>query len=146
MRKLFLSLLLALCILAPFSGSVTSVRAEKIEEVSLGRDKNGNPTRVEKNCYWDKDTKGILVDYKVVQGTAPGSEKVFTCYLRVFLAGNSALIVTVAVIIVVFSGIQYMLALGNSGTQAKAKQRVVSVLTGVVFLTLIRFFLTIIKG
>ncbi|CAN5194498.1 hypothetical protein BH11PAT4_BH11PAT4_5950 [soil metagenome] len=94
-------------------------------------------------CFWDKDKKAVLIDYKIVGPPTPSEndDTSFNCYLRAFLSGNSALIVTVAVIIVVFSGIQYMLALGNSGTQAKAKQRIVSVVTGVVFLTLIRFFM-----
>lgn len=139
MRKLFLSLILAVSILAPFSLSVQHSYAAVVP-VKI----NGLASRSEEGCYWDNATKGVLVDHKIVAGTAETDDKVFNCYLRVFLAGNSALIVTVAVIIVVFSGIQYMLALGNSGAQGKAKQRIVSVVTGVIFLTLIRFFLRII--
>jgi hypothetical protein len=94
-------------------------------------------------CKWDTARKAVLIDHPIT-GAGTGSTSSFNCYLRAFLSGNSALIVTIAVIIVVFSGVQYMLALGNSGTQAKAKQRIVSVVTGVVFLTLIRFFIGLI--
>jgi hypothetical protein len=133
MRKFFLTLLLAISLLPSLA------MAANVQEVNIPGSKK---------CFWDKDRPGILVDYAVVTPSTKAEQEsadtLLNCYLRVALRNNSALIVTVAVIIVVFSGIQYMLALGNSGNQAKAKQRIVAVITGVIFYTLITFFVTII--
>jgi len=63
----------------------------------------------------------------------------FFDYLSAVLDQNSGYIVAAAVIIVVASGIQYMTAFGSSGEQTKAKQRIISVITGIIFFTLIRF-------
>lgn len=114
----------------------------EIVEVTI----NGDERRTESGCYWDTSRKGVLIDYRISNPPADKEKTAdtpFNCYIRVFLNGNSALIITIATIIVVGSGIQYMLALGNSGNQGKAKQRIISVISGVIFLTLIRFFLRI---
>ena len=67
----------------------------------------------------------------------------FFQYIAKVLNQNNGYIIAVAVIIVVFSGLQYMLAMGNSSSQGKAKERIIGVVIGIVFLTLIRFILTI---
>jgi len=72
------------------------------------------------------------------------SNATFLQYVNAILNQNTAYIITVAVIIIVASGIQYMLALGSAGEQGKAKQRIVSVIVGIIFFTLIRFVLSLI--
>ena len=88
--------------------------------------------------------RGVLTQYKVVPSPDGTGLPVFTCYIRAFLKTNTALMVTAAVAIVVFSGAQYMLAMGNSTAQGKAKTRIIGVVTGVIFLTLIQFLLNVI--
>lgn len=95
-------------------------------------------------CFWDDEKRGVLTQYQVVESPDKKGTPVFTCYMRTFLKGNTTIIVTAAVALVVFSGAQYMLAMGNSTNQSKAKTRILGVVTGIIFLTLIQFILNII--
>ena len=79
---------------------------------------------------------GVLVDC-----TNPNDT--FFQYLSKVLTQNNGYVIAIAVIIVVFSGVQYMLAFGNTSNQGKAKERIISVVIGIIFYTLIRFFLVI---
>ena len=91
-------------------------------------------------CNYDTSQSAVLIPHPI----STDSEKpVFNCYLSVLIKSNSALIVAIAVILVVFSGVQYIFAFGNSSNQTAAKQRIISIVTGVIFWTLIIFFLRI---
>lgn len=96
-------------------------------------------------CYWDTEQRAVLIDHPIVVSPS-GSANTFTCYMKAFLKRNTTIMVTVAVLVVVFSGAQYMLAMGNATNQGKAKTRVIGVATGVVFLTLIQFILFNVVG
>lgn len=67
-------------------------------------------------------------------------------YMATLLRDNTILILTVASLLIVVSGVQYILAMGNSGDQAKAKQRIVGIVVGIIFFTLIQFTLTLIAA
>jgi hypothetical protein len=67
----------------------------------------------------------------------------FFTYIDLVLTQNRSYIIAGAVIIVVFSGLQYILALGNAAEQTKAKQRITGIVIGVIFFTLIRFILSL---
>lgn len=70
----------------------------------------------------------------------------FMAYMATLLRDNTILILTVASLLIVVSGVQYILAMGNSGDQAKAKQRIVGIVVGIIFFTLIQFTLTLIAA
>jgi len=78
----------------------------------------------------------------VLVGTVCPTDNFFQ-YIAKVLNENNGYIIAIAVIIVVFSGVQYMLAMGNTSNQGKAKERIVGVVIGIIFLTLVRFLLTI---
>jgi|GEM_PF-6880663 len=67
-------------------------------------------------------------------------------YIDAALTQNTGYIITAVVIIIVASGVQYMMALGSTGEQGKAKQRIVSVIIGIIFFTLIRFALSLLAN
>jgi hypothetical protein len=75
-----------------------------------------------------------------------GQAKDFPCYLNLILTENMPYVILVAVLLVVVSGIQYMLAAGNAADQGKAKQRIVGTLIGIIFYTLIRYLIPLISG
>jgi hypothetical protein len=75
-----------------------------------------------------------------------GQAKNFSCYISLLLKQNMPYVILVAVVLVVISGVQYMLAMGNSSEQGKAKQRIVGTLIGIIFYTLISYILPLISG
>ncbi len=85
-----------------------------------------------------KGHKGVLVD------CIPPNVSFFE-YIGLVMKENTALLIAAAVILVVFSGVQYMLALGSTAGQGAAKQRIVGIVVGIIFFTLIRFILSILS-
>jgi hypothetical protein len=69
----------------------------------------------------------------------------FFQYVSIVLRDNTPYIVAAAVVIVVFSGVQYAAAMGTTGEQSKAKERIIGVVIGIIFFTLIRFILTLLS-
>lgn len=57
----------------------------------------------------------------------------FVSYIALVLKDNSWLILTAAATLVVASGVQYMLAVGNSSNQGKAKERIIGIVLGLIF-------------
>ena len=82
--------------------------------------------------------KGVLVDC-VASGAS------FFYYIHRVIAQNTTLLIAAAIVLVVYSGVQYMLALGNSTGQGAAKQRIVGIIGGIIFFTLIRFVLSLLS-
>ena len=71
--------------------------------------------------------EGVLVDNPAAtQGN-------FFKYVEMVLGQNSWVVLTGAAVLVVASGVQYMLAVGNASNQTKAKERVFGVMLGLVF-------------
>ena len=87
-----------------------------------------------------KGHTGVLVN------CIPNSGYSFFQYINQVLGDNSAVIITAIIVLVVFNAIQYMLALGTPGEQTKAKERIVGIVVGIVFLTLIKFVLSILAS
>lgn len=83
-------------------------------------------------------TKGVLVD------CIPPNTSFFG-YLNLVMKNNTAILIAAAVILVVFSGVQYMLALGSTSGQTAAKQRIIGIVVGIIFFTLLRFTLSILS-
>lgn len=83
---------------------------------------------------------GVLVKCKPEDGTN------FLVYVAAILRDNTILIITIASLLIVFSGVQYMLAMGNSSEQAKAKQRIIGIVGGIIFFTLVQFTLTLLAN
>jgi len=63
----------------------------------------------------------------------------YRCYLYALLSQNMPLVILVAVVLVVYSGVEYMSAMGNATQQGKAKTRILAILGGVVFYFLIEY-------
>jgi len=90
----------------------------------------------QKHCRYEAGG-GVLVS---------GHVYTFPCYLELLLKQNIPYVLLAAVILVVVSGIQYMLAQGNSSEQAKAKQRIVGIIGGIIFYFLIQYLIPLISG
>ena len=69
----------------------------------------------------------------------------FKTYLRIFLDENFPLVMFAAVAMVIVAGLQYMLSGFTPGEAAKAKLRIVGIITGIVFYLLIRLILNLLK-
>lgn len=69
----------------------------------------------------------------------------FFGYASAFLDQYQTAIITAAAVLIVASGVQYMLAMGKSDQQAKAKQRIVGVLVGIIFFTLIHAIIVLLN-
>jgi hypothetical protein len=82
------------------------------------------------------ERKGVLVGCIIENAT-------FLQYINQVLRENTGFIIAAAVILVVASGVQYMIALGSSGEQTKAKQRITSIVLGIIFFTLLRFIISL---
>lgn len=80
---------------------------------------------------------GVLVAHK---------QTTFGCYLNSILGDNMPYVILVAVVLVIASGIQYMIAQGVPGEQAKARTRILGILGGIVFYFLIRYLAPLITG
>ncbi len=89
----------------------------------------------------EPDPNGVdgVLTQKVVSGG-------IACYLSTVLTDNMPYVIIIAIILVVWSGIEYMLAQGSLAAQTKAKQRIVGVLGGLMFYLLIRFLIPLIAG
>ena len=84
-------------------------------------------------------TKGVLIE--CVTAAENGN---IMAYLYQVLRQNSPYIIAFAVILVIWSGIEYMLANGNSSAQATARKRIVEIVIGIIFYTLIFFVIRVI--
>jgi hypothetical protein len=60
-------------------------------------------------------------------------------YLVHLLADNMGYVMVIAIVLVVFSGIHYMTAMGQPAEQTKAKQRILGILGGVIFYFMITY-------
>lgn len=83
--------------------------------------------------------RGVLIAHQVKTGGFP-------CYVSELLKQNMPIVMIIAVVIIVASGIQYMAAMGNPSAQGAAKQRILGVLGGVIFYFLIRYLVPLIAG
>jgi hypothetical protein len=66
----------------------------------------------------------------------------FATYLSGMISGLMPLILFIAVVLVAWSGVQYMLGGATKDSSSKAKQRITGVLGGVIFFLLISFILS----
>ena len=62
-------------------------------------------------------------------------------YAGDILTDNMGYIILIAIVLIVFSGLHYMLAVGQAGEQTKAKQRVTGILGGLAFYFLIEYIM-----
>jgi hypothetical protein len=84
-------------------------------------------------------TPGVLISGHVTKGG-------FACYMSHLLTENMPYVILVAVVLVVVSGIQYMLSQGQPAAQGAAKTRIIGILTGVIFYFLLRYLLPLVVG
>lgn len=75
-----------------------------------------------------------------------GQTTTFPCYLELLLHDNIPYVLLAAIVLVIASGLQYMLAQGNPGEQGKAKQRIVGIIAGIVFYFLIQYLIPLVTG
>lgn len=87
-----------------------------------------------------KSPSGVLVSHVPPEGSGLG------CYLTYLLTDNMPYVILLAVVLVVLSGVQYMLAMGSSAEQGKAKTRILGILAGVIFYFLLRYLIPLIAG
>lgn len=123
-----------------FPGSGSSCTVDGTECVSGGANQVSTTNKPDCKTTDGKDGfSGVLVDCIPAGAT-------FWTYLNLLLDQNGGLVIAAAVIYVVFSGVQYMLALGNTTNQVKAKTRIVSIVSGIILYTLIRFIIGLLAG
>ncbi|HSI20189.1 MAG TPA: hypothetical protein VLA04_00560 [Verrucomicrobiae bacterium] len=91
-------------------------------------------------CGYVAGTTGVLVGGKI------DSNKPIACYISKILEENMPYVVLAAVILVVISGVQYMLAMGNSAGQGAAKTRIIGIISGIIFYFLIRYMIPLVSG
>ena len=89
------------------------------------------------------ETAGVLIRCSIPNSVAPN---VFSCYVSSLLSQNMPYVLLIAVVLVVVSGVQYMMAMGAAAEQTKAKQRIVGLLSGVIFYVLIRYLVPLLAG
>ena len=65
----------------------------------------------------------------------------FGCYINQFLLDIIPHVLTIAMIMIVFSGVQYMASGVTADGQKAAKQRIVGIVVGIMFFFAIRFIL-----
>jgi hypothetical protein len=105
-------------------------------------------------CFYDDAKRGVLIPHAItkVDSSIDTKATVFSCYIAMFLRNNMIYVIILAIILIVTSGIQYMLAGGAPGeagkpsAAGKAKQRILGVLGGVVFYFLITYLLPLIMS
>jgi hypothetical protein len=74
------------------------------------------------------------------------SDTTITTYLVDVLERYRALILTVMTLYVVASGVQYMLSQGKADAQKAAKQRIMAMITGIIFFTLVNLIASVLGG
>ena len=154
---------LSIFVFGVFSVSkMPTARAYFIIKSGCSADSQSNNTAADTDCRWRHDDHAInsgsviCTDKKEYPNNAnpykdftSGNVGVLvTCnqptlqyYLDAFLSENLTLIMFIALIMIVASGIQYMLS-GFSPEAAKlAKQRIIGILVGILFFLLIRLLL-----
>lgn len=62
-------------------------------------------------------------------------------YAKNVLEDNMGYIVLIAIVLIVFSGLHYMLSVGQAGEQTKAKQRITGILGGLAFYFIIEYIM-----
>jgi hypothetical protein len=85
----------------------------------------------------------VLLPYGI-QGS--GGQNSFWCFVTGVLNYNAMFINLIAIGWVAWFGMQYALAMGNASQQKAAKEAIIGILVGVIFITLTRFLLTILGG
>jgi hypothetical protein len=103
-----------------------------------------------RKCVVRDDAASVLVKGQWGFIEKVGGKDVFTptfgCYISQLIDQNIPYVILAAVLLIVFSGVQYMLAQGAAAEQAKAKQRIWGVLGGVIFYFLIKLTVPLIAG
>lgn len=89
-------------------------------------------------CKVDKSQKGILIPYPIMS-EQDDKHSPFGCYVEILFRENMKYVATVAIIYIIYSGIQYMLSGPDANNLAKAKQRILGVLGGLIFFYLIQY-------
>jgi hypothetical protein len=90
-------------------------------------------------CQLSKTERGVLISHAVTVGG-------FNCYVYTLLNENMPYVMIIAIVLIIFSGVQYMFAAGTPTAQGTAKQRVFGILGGLLFYFLIRYILKLIAG
>lgn len=70
----------------------------------------------------------------------------FNCYLISFIDKLMPVVYIVAVLMVIVSGVQYMLAGESADNAKKAKGRIAGIIAGIIFYTLMRAILRFVSG
>lgn len=92
-------------------------------------------------CPYDTTTTGVLIPHRFTDGTP-----YFSCYIATFLKVNWAYVTLFAVVLVMWSGFEYLIAGGDGGKQKAAKQRVIGVFTGLLLYFVIQFIVPLLLG
>lgn len=74
------------------------------------------------------------------------SNTTITNYVSQILTEYRALILTIMTLYVAASGVQYMLSQGKADAQKAAKQRILAMVTGIIFFTLINLIASTLGG
>ncbi len=92
-------------------------------------------------CPYDTSTEGVLIPHRFQPGTP-----YFSCYVATFLKVNWLYVTLFAVVLVMWSGFEYLISGGDGGKQKAAKQRVIGVFTGLILYFVIQFIVPLLLG
>lgn len=98
----------------------------------------GGTSQKAAGCSEDTSNPGVLT-----QGQVSGG---LNCYLSYLLKENMPYVMFIALVLIVWSGIEYMLAGAGWAQQAKAKERIIGIITGIVCYFLITYFVSLLTG
>lgn len=104
-------------------------------------------------CKPDTSTRGVLIDHPFKTGVVNEGingtvtyESGFDCYLNALLTQNMPYVILIALVLIIWSGIEYMLGGLSGGAPGKAKERIIAVLSGVAFYFLITYILNLLTS
>lgn len=98
----------------------------------------GGTSQKAAGCSEDASKPGVLTHGQVTGG--------LNCYLSYLLKENMPYVMFIALVLIVWSGIEYMLAGAGWAQQAKAKERITGIITGIICYFLITYFVSLLTS
>jgi hypothetical protein len=117
---------------------VFSVLTSPLQTIRAADATSGTTPTTQEACPKIAGTTGVLTKTQIGGG--------LNCYIAAALSENMPYIILFAIILIVWSGIEYMLS-GTGITQAaKAKERLIGIISGLIFYFLIWFLLSLLTS
>lgn len=79
----------------------------------------------------------------LVKGTVPNN---FEDYITAFYAATMPIIITIAVLMIIYSGVQYIAGGVSPESGKAAKERITNIIIGLIFYTMLRYIAILVIG